>query len=632
MQIAGNNLENAIVTVYKDIYDKQPHHKHLKTILERIKAEKTIDLVQRVRNGEKEIKMRLPSICFSGKFGRERVDSKNLQHSGMVILDFDHLSDDDMTEKWQFLVSLPYVVAVFTSPSGDGIKCIVRIADPSKHRQHYKALMRDIPSLDEKNINESRVCFESCDADIYINYNAEAYTKYIESEKREVGQSKTDNETFNNIKIWLDNKGEAFVTGSRNDYMFKLASACCRFGISQEETTALIQNNLMVNDTDFTHREMASVIKSAYGRNVFGTAKFDEKRNVVDIETMREISVEENSELVQDVIYGDEVLDEALEILRYGYKSAETCGIPEIDDLMKFKRGELTLCTGIGNHGKSTFELFLLLNKSVKDGNKWGIFSPESYPAAEFYHDLVEMLVGANCTPTNQDPVPEDVYLKAYHFVKEHFFYVFPKDLSPTPEYIKSRFLQLIMKHGVDGVVIDPFNQLANDYGKNGRDDKYLETIHSDFKKFATINNVFFRIIAHPKQLKKNTDGGYDAPDVFDLAGGAMWNNKMDNIYVYHRPNRHKDPMDRVCTITTRKIKRQKIVGRCDTIEISYNRGRRRFDFDVMPIQKFDLSSPSFFKSKPLQNYHEPQHQQATEFEYEGETYIQSEIDDDVPF
>ncbi len=619
------SIENAIVTVYKDVYDKQPHHKHLKTILERIKAEKTINLVQRIRNGEKELKMRLPSICFSGKFGRDREDSKLIEHSGLVILDFDHLSDEDMTDKWQFLKSLPYIVAVFTSPSGDGIKALVRIADPSKHLQHYAALVRDIPSLDAKNKNISRVCFESCDKDIYINYEAEAYTKYIETEKREVGQSKTDNETFNNIKIWLDNKGEAFVTGSRNDYMFKLASACCRFGIHQDETTALIQNNLLANDTDFTQREMASVIKSAYSRNQFGTAKFDEKRNVVDIETMREISVEENSDLVQDVIFGDEVLDEALEILRYGYKSAETCGIAEVDDLLKFKKGELTLCTGIGNHGKSTFEMFLLLNKSIKDGDKWGIFSPESYPAAEFYHDITEVLVGANCTPTNPQPVPEDVYLKAYQFVKEHFFYVFPKDISPTPEYIKSRFLQLIMKHGVTGVVIDPFNQLANDYGKSGRDDKY-------FKKFATINNVFFRIVGHPKQLKKNTDGSYDAPDVFDLAGGAMWNNKMDNIYTYHRPNRHSDPMDRMCQMITRKIKRQKIVGRCDTIEFDYNRTRRRFNFADMPIYSFDLSNPSVLSNRQNINYHEPRHEQGTEFEYEGQTYIQPDTDEDVPF
>lgn len=610
------SVENSIVTVYKDIYSKEPHHKQLNTLLERIRAQKSIGLVQRIRNGEKQLKMSLPSICFSGKFGSKREDGAMIEHSGLVILDFDHLSDAEMSDKWQYLSNLPYVVSVFTSPSGDGLKALVRIADTTKHRAHYRALMKDIPSLDEKNINESRVCFESCDPDIYINYQAIPYTKYVETERREVSYGKTDNEAYENIKIWLNNKGEAFATGSRNDYLFKLASACCRFGITQEETTSLIQREFMVNDSDFTQREMASVIKSAFTRNQFGTAKFDDKQRAVDIDTMKEISIEENSDLVQDVIYGDDVLDGALDILRNGYKSAETCGIEEFDALLKFKRGEITLCTGIGNHGKSTFELFILLNKSVKDGDKWGVFGPESFPAEEFYHDLTEMLVGANCTPTNEHPVPEDVYLKAYKFVKEHFFYVYPKDISPTPEYIKSRFLQLIMKHGVDGILIDPFNQLANDYGKHGRDDKYLETLLSDFKKFATINNIFFRLIAHPKQLKKNMDGSYDAPDVFDLAGGAMWNNKMDNIYVYHRPNRHKDASDRACTITTRKVKRQKIVGKCDVITVDYNRTRRRFDFEKIPISKYDLSNPNFFKSREIKNYHEPN----------------NNTDEDVPF
>lgn len=628
------NLSETLITVYPNIYERdKPYVKPLRVILERIKAQKSIGLVQRIRNGEKELKQSLPSIMFSGVFGTKRTDDDCRKHSGLIALDFDHLSDDDMSAKWQYLVSLPYIVAVFTSPSGDGIKAIARIADPTKHIQHFNALKSEMPTLDRSGRNVSRVCYESCDKDIYINYEATAYTKILEHEKREVTYNTTDNETFNNIKNWLNNKGEVFASGSRNDYLFKLSSACCRFGIAQDEVTSLIQAQFMVNDTDFTQRELFSVIKSAYSRNQFGTAKFDDKKHVVDIETMKEISVEANSDLVDDVIYGDSVLDAALEILHKGYKSAETCGIPEIDRLLKFKRGEITLGTGIGNHGKSTFEYFLLLNKSYKDGDKWAIFGPESFPAEEFYHDLTEMLVGADCTPLNLNPVPEATYLKAYQFIKEHFFYIYPMVLSPTPELIKSRFLQLIMKHGVTGCVIDPFNQMANDYGKQGRDDKYLETLLSDFKKFAAINNVFFRIIAHPKLLRKNPDGGYDVPDAFDVAGGAMWNNKMDNIYVYHRPNRHKDAMDRLCSMTTRKIKRQKIVGIVDSIEFEYSRHMRRFLFDTYPIKDFNTETSI---NKPYKNYYETRNDIEDDPEqraYEDEERFQREIQgEDVPF
>ena len=46
----------------------------------------------------------------------------------------------------------------------------------------------------------------------------------------------------------------------------------------------------------------------------------------------------------------------------------------------------------------------------------------------------------------------------------------------------------------------------------------------------------------------------------FDIADGAMWNNKMDNILIYHRPNHQKDPSSTLCELHTKKIRRQKSV------------------------------------------------------------------------
>jgi twinkle protein len=261
--------------------------------------------------------------------------------------------------------------------------------------------------------------------------------------------------------------------------------------------------------------------------------------------------------------------------------------------------------TGIGNHGKSTFLKFLMINKTLLDGTKWAVFGPEDFPAHEFYHDLTEMIIGTNCTPSNPDKPSEDIYQTAYDYITKHVFYIYPKDLSPTPEYIKSRFLKLIMVEKVSGVIIDPFNQMVNDYqGSNGRDDKYLETTLADFSRFAIINNVFFVIVAHPHKLRK--DGNeYPMPDVFDLAGGAMWNNKADNILVYHRPNWSKDPTDRTCEFHSRKIRRQKIVGIPGMVQFEYNRGQRRFVFQRCQINDVDLGyrPVKFLKTANIKDY-----------------------------
>ncbi len=246
-----------------------------------------------------------------------------------------------------------------------------------------------------------------------------------------------------------------------------------------------------------------------------------------------------------------------------------------------------------------------MANKSAKDGSKWGIFSPENYPPHEFYHDLTEMVIGAGCNPATQNRPPENIYREVYEFVSNHFFYVYPKDLAPTPDYIKSRFLELIIKHGVTGVVLDPYNQMTNDYSSvGGRDDKYLESFLSDCSRFAMNNNVFFTIVAHPHKLRKNEKGGYDCPDVFDLAGGAMWNNKADNILVYHRPNRHSDPNDPTCELHSKKIRRQKIVGEIGTEIFEYSRTKRRFIFNDYPLKYFlDKNRYTPAEAKPVGAY-----------------------------
>jgi len=100
----------------------------------------------------------------------------------------------------------------------------------------------------------------------------------------------------------------------------------------------------------------------------------------------------------------------------------------------------------------------------------------------------------------------------------------------------------------------------------------------ADFKRFAQVNNVPFIIVAHPKGgLKKDNGGNYECPDVFDLAGGAMWNNKMDNILIYHRPLRGQLPESGNCEIHTKKIRRQKTVGKIGILEFSLKKNSRRY-------------------------------------------------------
>jgi hypothetical protein len=603
-----------MITIYKDIYSKEPHYISVETALERIKIGKSKALVDILRAEEdkikaNEIKKTLPCVCFSGTF-TERKDECIEKHSGYIVLDFDNVFNPN--EKKIELFKKDYVRAVWISPSGTGVKALVRIAEGKKHREHFQALQDIFPDVDKSGINESRVCFESYDIDILVK-EAVPFTEVKTIERVREKTTLPDDDKFQRILTWV-NKSGGFYKGERNAYIYKLASACCRFGITDNNCLSLIYSYISSGDTDFTKKEIYLTLKSAYKSNHFNTAEF-ENEEFVNKETRGKIDINEDvfdvTKKPSDVITGVDCKDDAMNLYRNGYEQVLSTGIPKLDYHFKFKKGDLTLLSGIGNYGKSTFMKYILLIQILKNDKKIALFSPEETPAHEFFNDFVEMYFGRSIF--GEDRPTEMQYEAIYDKLTKNIFFVYPETLSPTPDYVKEKFLELIIKEKVDFCVIDPFNQMTNDYGKQGRTDKYLETLLADFGRFAKDNSVYFLIIAHPRSLTKKSDGNYPCPDVYDIADGAMWNNKMDNILIYHIPNRQTDAQSTICELHSKKIRRRKIVGQIGSFEMEYFPKKRRFLIDGRDYLAELINEPQEENKLTFDktiNYYEPRHEQ----------------------
>ena len=585
-----------MVTIFKNVFSKEPILITLETALNRIKKgnskQRVLDIRMQIdKDRRSELKVNLPSVFFSGRFkGTESTDL--LEHSNFIVLDFDDVTtnpDIELVEQAkQELIKNKYIYACWISPSGNGLKGLVKVADGNKHEEHFTALQDEFKGLDKSGKNVNRHCFESYDENIYINNDSKVFTKTKKIESViEVVKVESSSKVFQNILVWLSNKGDAFVKGERNFFIFKLASACCRFGINENEAYSLCKLSF-ANESSFSDRELLRTIKSAYKSNAssFGTAEFSNDV-LIDKVSRKEIQTKEIDPDIynvdirpKDVIFGEDVKENALNLYRNGFEKLEGIGVDELDTYFKFKRGEISLLTGIGNYGKSSFLKWYLVMRILLHKEKFALFAPEDNPAEEFYHDMVEIILGMDCTPRNLNRPSENVYSDTYDFISKHLFYVYPKEIAPSPDYIKERFLELIIKEKISGCIIDPFNQMSNDYNSSGgRTDKYLETFLSDCSRFAQNNDVYFLIVAHPKLMKKDTTGSYPCPDVFDVADGAMWNNKMDNILVYHRPDHQTNPNSNICELHTKKIRRQKTVGKKGLINFALDRQTRRFYF-----------------------------------------------------
>lgn len=270
---------------------------------------------------------------------------------------------------------------------------------------------------------------------------------------------------------------------------------------------------------------------------------------------VQEIVLHSENIPVQGIYYVEDVFPSMLDNFRKGVRLAPTTRFGDFDDYFRWKKGEINLFTGYANWGKTFFVLQLMLTKSLYDGWKWAIFSPENFPANDFYDDLVEMYAGKFL-----DQMTEDEYVLACGFINDHIFYVYPDEEHDIVS-IHEKFRYLILKKGVDGVLIDPFNQLDKTQRPYERDDQYLSVVLKDIKRFALINAVSYNIIAHPKNPTYGQGKELPVVDIYDLHGGSMWGNKMDNIITYHRPNFHLNKSDPMVKVYVQKVKRKRTGG-----------------------------------------------------------------------
>lgn len=275
-----------MITYFKTISDTStPFHVDISVAIDRIKNGKSKELVEDVRkeidkSARNEKKKKLPAICFSGTFSK-RADNAIIEHSGIICIDFDGFRDDQhLFQKREELISDNYSYCVFTSPSGDGLKVLVKIPkDPMNHKKYFNALKKyyDCDEFDVTCKNISRVCYESYDPDIHVNELAFIWSDMDNSDEyrpivKQMIKVTDDNEIIRRLSLWWD-KNFGMIPGQRNNNLYILASAFNEFGISKETARSVIESYDINGDMA---DEIPSIIQSGYKNVANHNTKFYE--------------------------------------------------------------------------------------------------------------------------------------------------------------------------------------------------------------------------------------------------------------------------------------------------------------------------------------------------------------------
>ena len=265
-------------------------------------------------------------------------------------------------------------------------------------------------------------------------------------------------------------------------------------------------------------------------------------------------------------------VDDMVADLHQGRQQGEPCGILALAENFAWMRTFQYCFTGHPGYGKTTFLMMLLLVKSIQDGWKHCIWTPEMMSSKQgtvtvndFFDDLVNMLTGkitdkARAEKYEKPCITEKEYREAMEFLEKHFFVIFPR--KQTPDMIIDTFNYFHDLHKFDTFSIDPYKSLIHSETNKIYSDR-MEELFSKFKYVAIRHDCVVNWVAHPRRDAnfKNQDGSFKVCDEYMLSGGAAWANSMDVICAVHRPEMHDSKTSPNVQFHVHKVRKQQRIG-----------------------------------------------------------------------
>jgi hypothetical protein len=515
-----------------------------------------------LRDRVAKLKDSLVCILFSGTFS-QRSDNYLITHSGYIILDMDKV-DSPMTYRNIMFENLQYIRAAWISPSGNGVKLLVRITpNKEEHRGRFEGLKAVIPGIDPSGINESRICYESYDPGILIREEEdtelfEGWDTPSESANAYSDTPKGLNTKTNYATLQIIvNMIRGAIDGQRNATLLR----ACRLAGGY------------ISKGDLTEQDAIDVITKE-AKAIFGAGFENEEHTIMNginygkakplHELEAEMLVSEESHSVYNIFdYSDSLFHQ----FNHGVDRGSYTNFDAIDakGAWSRKRGRIAVFAAPPEYGKSEFMKQLHLLEAIHFGKKTVVYSPEE-TAEEYYWSLLHTLIGREPSVKTVTPA---LFKRGMEFIREHIFYVYPKT-AHSVELIFANFTFMANKMRVDNFVIDPVTKLS----------QISKTpIHVFLGEFYTKCDFFARefdcnidVGVHPNSdLTLNKSGEVPALHFFNLAGGMATSSNVHDLLVLDRPYRNANPHAPEVDLYFRKIKNRKIIGNGATTQLIFD-------------------------------------------------------------
>jgi twinkle protein len=372
---------------------------------------------------------------------------------------------------------------------------------------------------------------------------------------------------FDNV-VTLPDGAPAEATFKENDARFTALKNC------PLKATKII----LFTDNDKAGKSLHSELLHRFGKDMCWFVDYPS-----DCKDANEVLLKHGAERLRDIINSaapypvdglytaNEYYGAVLDLYNGNYVKPIEVGYSNLNEIYKVMKGTFHVVTGIPNHGKSSFLDQMLIKISEVHGWKYAVFSPE-HSTQMHLRRLVQMRVRKAFDDGTANRMSKEELQEGLRWIDERFFFIETKDTTPDIDYILNTAKGSVLKHGVNAIIVDPYNEVSAARKGNAREDEHIRDFISKCKRFARVHDVVVWVVAHPTKLPKNNDGSYAPPTAYDISGASHWHNQSDAVLTVHR-----DFDNNSIQVITRKIREQGLYGKIGVAEFSYNFNERSF-------------------------------------------------------
>ena len=237
---------------------------------------------------------------------------------------------------------------------------------------------------------------------------------------------------------------------------------------------------------------------------------------------------------VQDVVEVHSLSSRIME--RYAHAPARglSTGWTNVDDFYTVEPGQLTVVTGVPSSGKSEWLDALMLNLALEHDWLFAVCSPENTPVELHVEKLLEKVEGKPIRLGPSDRMSPQEVQDGLTFLQAHLRLIVAED-ALTIQGVLDRATVLVRRVGIQGLVIDPFNEFDHTRERGQTETEYIGLVLGAIKRWARKWGVHVWLVAHPQKLFRREDGSYPIPTPYDINGSANFRNKADNCLTVWR-------------------------------------------------------------------------------------------------